>query len=133
MAYLNGKIGVVSQAIGVIESTANKRVPGSAPIATAFLAKEEGFVQPYQVKNNTLYSKPRPTGGFDQPKKCNYVPLNQKPEECVNELNAPIYFPPKLMYTDTSNRFMPYTPMNIGMGFEPHRSEVILEQLIRNN
>jgi hypothetical protein len=132
MAYYEGRVGVVSQGIGLVLSKANKKVPNSAPTASAFLDKMEGFVQPFMVPNNTSYSKPRPTGNFDNPKKYDYVPLNQKPAECVNELNASLMFPNKLHYQDTDNRFMDTTSMKASM-MEPHRSEITLEQLVRPN
>jgi hypothetical protein len=130
MALYQNRVGVVSQSIDNILSIANKSVPHSAPVATAFLDKEDGFVQPYQVKNNTYYSKPRPTGGFDQPKKYNYVPLNQKPEYCVNEFNAPLMFPEKLDYSDICNRFMPDTKIMKGE-YNKHQMALTLEEMVR--
>lgn len=132
MAYYEGRVGVVSQGIGLILSKANKKVPHSAPVASSFLDKELDFVQPFMVPNNTSYSKPRPTGNFENPKKYNYVPLNQKPSECVNQFNAPLVFPNKLHYQDTDNRFMDTISIKTGV-MEPHRSEMNLEYLVRPN
>lgn len=129
MALYQNRIGVVSQSIDDIDVLKRKRVFAS-PIANSFLPKEEEFIQPYQVKNNTLYSKPRPTGGFENPKKYNYVPLNQKPEDCVNEFNAPLYYPPKLEQSVVSNKFMLSSKMKKDE-YEPHQMAKTLEQMIR--
>jgi hypothetical protein len=130
MALYQNRIGVVSQSIGNILSRANDRVPHSAPVASAFLDKGEGFVQPFQVKNNTYYSKPRPTGGFDNPKKYNYVPLNVHPDDLVNQMNAPLYYPPKLEFSDVCNKFMPNTNMR-KEEYSPHQMALTLEQMVR--
>jgi hypothetical protein len=130
MALYQNRVGVVSQSIGNILSRANDRVPHSAPVASAFLDKGEGFVQPFQVKNNTYYSKPRPTGGFDQPKKYNYVPLNVHPEDLVNQMNAPLYYPPKLDNSGVSNKFMPNSKMR-SEECSPHQMALTLEQMVR--
>jgi hypothetical protein len=132
MADYEGRTGVVSNGIGLVMSKANKKVPHSAPVASSFLDKEMGFEQPFMVPNNTSYSKPRPTGNFENPKKYNYVPLNITPSDCVNELNAPLVFPSKLHYQDTDNRFMDTISIKSGV-MEPHRSEMNLECLVRPN
>lgn len=131
MAYYQGRVGVVSQGIDNIKSRANKKVPHSAPVASAFLAKDEDFVQPYQVKNNTLYSKQRPTGSKG-PKSYNYVPLNQEYDYCVNKFNEPVYSPPKLEFSDTSNRFMEQSALR-GNGYDNHVMFRELECMIRPN
>jgi len=131
MAYYQGKVGVVSQGIGYVNSKANKKVPGSAPVATAFLDKGVGFEQPYQVKNNTFYSKQRPSGETG-PKSYNYVPLNQTPEDLVNMFNEPVYAPPKLDFSDTSNRFMLDSMMR-GDGNDKHQMFKELECMVRPN
>jgi hypothetical protein len=134
MASYYGRVGVVSEAIDTIRSAANKRVPHAAPVSSAFLAKDEEFLQPFQVKNNTAYSKPRPIGNNENPKKYNYVPLNQKPEDCVNEFNVPVYSPPKLEFSDTSNKFMEASAMRGSMdGYENHVEARTLEQMIRTH
>jgi len=131
MAYYQGKVGVVSQGIGYVNSKANKKVPGSAPIASAFLDKGVGFEQPFQVKNNTFYSKQRPTGQA-APKSYNYVPLNQEYDYCVNKFNEPVYAPAKLEFSDTSNRFMEQSMMR-GDGILPHVMARELECMVRPN
>lgn len=134
MASYRGRVGVVSDAIDTIRSAANNRVPHAAPVSTAFLTKDEEYVIPFQVKNNTYYSKPRPIGNNDKPTMYNYVPLNQKPEECVNQFNAPLYFPPKLEFSDTSNKFMEASAMRGGdSGYENHVEVRTLEQMIRTH
>ena len=130
MALYQNRIGVVSQSIDDFRVKANSRVPHSAPIAEAFLQKDESFVQPFQVKNNTLYSKPRPTGGFENPKKYNYVPLNQKPEDAVNQFNAPLYYPTKLENSGNCNKFMPNTKISKSE-YSPHQMTLTLEQMVR--
>jgi len=134
MAYYQGKVGVVSQGIDYVNSRANKKVPGSAPIADAFLDKGVGFEQPFQVKNNTFYSKQRPSGQ-EAPKSYNYVPLNQKPEDAVNMFNAPVYSPPKLDFSDTSNRFMEQSMMRGSLldGYLEHMMKRQLECMVRPN
>ena len=108
MSYNRGRVGVVSQAIDQIPYICNKKVY-SAPDASSFHPKEDiNYVQPYVVKNNTYYSKPRPTGGFDNPKQypTSFVPLNQKPDYEPPEFNAPIMIPEKLNVSATNNIFM---------------------------
>ena len=131
MAYYQGKVGVVSQGIGYVNSRANKKVPGSAPVANAFLAKDEDYASPYQVKNNTLYSKQRPSGQA-APKSYSYVPLNQGYDYCVNKFDEPVYSPPKLDFSDTSNRFMEQSMMR-GDGNTKHVMFKELECMVRPN
>jgi len=131
MAYYEGRVGVVSQSIDNMVSMSKRRVPHSNPVASAFLDKDESFVQPFQVKNNTYYSKQRPSGQ-DAPKSYNYVPLNQKPENEVNLMNAPVLFPTKLHYQDIDNRFMDNVPMDRS-AMPPHQSQITLEELVRPN
>jgi hypothetical protein len=108
MSYSRGRVGVVSQAIDQIPYLRNKKVY-SAPDASSFHPKEDvNFVQPYVVKNNTYYSKPRPAGNFENPKHypIGFVPLNQKPHNEPPEFNAPLMFPEKLNVAATNNIFM---------------------------
>ena len=108
MSQYRGRVGVVSQGIDTI-SHINRRKVYTAPDASSFHPKEDvNFVQPYVVKNNTLYSKPRPTGGFDKPVQypLGFVPLNQKPDYEPPEFNAPIMIPEKLDVSVLNNIFM---------------------------
>jgi hypothetical protein len=130
MAYYQGRVGVVSQGIGYVNSRANKKVPNSAPVANAFLAKDEDYVLPFQVKNNTFYSKQRPSGEVN--KKYTYVPLNQGYDYCVNKFDEPVYSPPKLDFSDTSNRFMEQSALR-GDGYDKHVESRTLEEMIRPN
>jgi hypothetical protein len=108
MSIYRGRVGVVSQSIDNIVPLRNKKVY-TAPDASSFHPKDDvNFVQPYVVKNHTSYSKPRPTGNFQNPTHypIGFVPLNQKPDYEPPEFNAPIMIPEKLNVSATNNIFM---------------------------